>query len=75
MICLFAVIARVLVVFLPAEPARLFRLPLSRNPASTSGLGPWRRADHLDDPNDDQPRPAPADDPVEMRFRIRRLDD
>jgi len=51
---------------------RLFRLPLSRDPASTAALGSWARPDHVDDPGPAQPVAAPPDDPVELRYRIRR---
>lgn len=64
--------SRLLVVSLPDEPTRLFRLSLSRDPASTATLSGWRHADHLDLASEAQPRPAPADDPVEMRYRVRR---
>lgn len=64
--------SRLLVVSLPDQPNRLFRLSLSRDPASTATLSEWRHADHLDQASEAQPRPAPADDPVELRYRIRR---
>lgn len=68
----FKTSSRLLVVFLPDQPTRLFRLPLSRDPQSTGTLGPWRRPDLIDVHGEDQPRAAAADDPVEMRYRIRR---
>ncbi len=68
----FKTSARVLVVSLPGQPTRLFRLGLARDPRSTAALGAWRRADHLDDPGDEQPVAAPSDDPVELRVRVRR---
>ena len=64
--------SRMLVVSLPGQPTRLFRLGLSRNPGSTPTLGKWRRPDFIDAPNFDQPHAAPADDPVELRQRVRR---
>jgi len=64
--------ARMLVVSLPDQPTRLFRLPLSRNPGSTPALGEWRGPDFIDAPGFDQPRAAPADDPVQLRHRVRR---
>ena len=35
-------------------------------------LGPWRRPDQIDVHREDQPRAAPPDDPVELRYRVRR---
>ena len=64
--------ARLLVVSWPDQPTRLFTLPLSRDPASTAVLSAWRRADHIDAGGPEQPRPAPADDPIEIRYRIQR---
>jgi hypothetical protein len=63
---------RLLVVWLPGEPTRLFRLQLSRDPASTTTLGEWHHADHLDRPGSGGPVAAPKDDPVELRYRVRR---
>jgi hypothetical protein len=66
--------SRLLVVSLPDEPKRLFRLSLSRDPASTATLSEWRHADHLALASEAQPRRAPAHDPVEMRCRVRRAE-
>lgn len=63
---------RLLVVWLPGEPTRLFRLPLARDPASTAALGDWHHADHLDRPASAGPVAAPKNDPVELRYRVRR---
>ena len=68
----FKTSSRLLVVRFPNQPTRLFRLPLSRDPASTATLGAWRRADHIDVAGEDGPRKAPADDPMEIRYRVRR---
>lgn len=51
---------------------RLFRLSLSRDPVSTATLSGWRRAEHIDEPDDRQPQAAPANDPVELRYRVTR---
>jgi len=67
--------ARVLAVFMPGLPTRLFRLRLARDPDSTTTLGPWMKPNHLDAAGDAQPRPAPPDDPVEIRYRVRRAGD
>lgn len=71
----FRTSSRLLAVTLPGEPSRLFRLRLGRDPASTSVPTPWQRADHIDDPGGASPRPAPAGDPVELRYRVRRAGD
>lgn len=71
----FKTTSRILVVEIPGQPTRLFRLSLSRNPASTPTLSDWRRADHIDVRGEEQPRPAPADDPMEVRYRVRRAGD
>lgn len=68
----FKTSSRLLVVVLPDQPTRLFDLPLARDPVSAKTLSPWRRPDYIDVVGEDQPRAAPADDPVEMRFRVRR---
>lgn len=67
--------SRLLVVSLPEQPTRLFRLPLSRDPAATAAMSAWQHADHLDVAGEAQPRNAPADDPVEIRYRVRRAGD
>jgi hypothetical protein len=68
----FKTYSRLLVVSMPGEPARLFHLRLSRDPRSTVDLGAWRRPDHIHVAGEEQPRAAPADDPVEVRYRVRR---
>jgi hypothetical protein len=68
----FKTTARLLVLSLPGQPTRIFRLPLSRDPSSTASFGAWRRADHIAVAGEDQPRAAPQDDPVELRYRVRR---
>jgi hypothetical protein len=68
----FKTTSRLLVVTVPGEPVRLFRLGLSRDPSSTPSLGDWQHAAHLDRGGETQPEKAPADDPVELRYRVRR---
>jgi hypothetical protein len=68
----FKTSSRLLVVSLPDQPVRLFRLPLSRNPGSTPALGEWHHADHIDRGGNEQPVAAPPGDPVELRYRVRR---
>jgi hypothetical protein len=68
----FKTSSRLLVVFLPDQPTRLFKLPLSRDPQSTPTLSQWRRPDYVDVPDENRPRAAPADDALEMRYRVTR---
>jgi hypothetical protein len=68
----FKTTSRILVVSFADQPNRLFRLSLARDPASSATLGDWHRADHIDVRGEEQPRKAPADDPVEFRYRVRR---
>ena len=68
----FKTTSRLLVVSAPGQPRRLFALRLARDPASTAALGDWQPPQFLDDPGDTQPRPAPADDPFALRYRVRR---
>ena len=70
----FKTSARVMVVTMPDQPTRLFRLPLSRDPDSTPALGEWQRTDQIDPGREEQPRAAPPDDPVEVRYRVDRND-
>jgi hypothetical protein len=66
---------RLLVVTLPGEPVRLFRLSLARDPASTPTLGEWQHATFVDTKDAAQPVAAPKDDPVELRYRVVRAGD
>ena len=68
----FKTASRLLVVKVPGQPTRLFMLSLSRDPRSTATLGNWDRPNHIYVEGEEQPRAAPADDPVEMRYRVRR---
>jgi hypothetical protein len=68
----FKTSSRLLVVSLPDRTDRLYRLPLSRDPRSTSGLGDWHRPDHIATQGEPEVRRAARDYPVELRFRIRR---
>jgi hypothetical protein len=70
----FKTSSRLLVVAVPDQPTRLFALPLARDPDATAAFSAWVGANHLDDAAEAQPRPAPADDPMAMRYRVRRTD-
>jgi hypothetical protein len=67
--------SRLLVVRVRNQPTRLFRVALSRDPATTASFGEWRRPDFVDDGKSAQPVAAPKDDPVTLRVRVRRAGD
>jgi hypothetical protein len=71
----FKTSARIFVFELPGQPTRLFRLTLSRNPSSTPALGAWQAPNHVHRPGTEQPEAAPKDDPVALRWRVRRAGD
>jgi hypothetical protein len=68
----FKTSGRILVLELPGQPTRLFRLPLSRNPSSTAAVGEWQPPSFVHRQGAEQPEPAPKDDPVAVRYRVRR---
>ena len=69
----FKTSSRLLVLSLPGQPTRLFRLPLSRDPSSTAAMSAWHRLG-----SSRRSCPAAArrgnspDDLVELRYRVRR---
>ena len=65
----FKTTSRLLVVSLPEQPKRLFRLRISRDP-DPSEFGEWAAPDFTDDPGEAQPQPAAANDPVAIRYRV-----
>jgi hypothetical protein len=71
----FKTTSRLLVVSMPGQPTRLFALRLARDPDASASLSPWAKPDHLDAAGDEAPRPASPDDPVEIRYRVRRPGD
>lgn len=66
----FKTASRLLVVTLPGQPRRLFRLRLRRDPAPTAALGAWQPPDFIDDPRAAQPQAASPGDPVALRYRV-----
>lgn len=64
--------SRLLAVTVPGEATRLFRLHLGRDPSSTPALGTWQRADYVESATDGRLRAADRDDPIEIRYRVRR---
>jgi hypothetical protein len=71
----FKTTSRLLVVSIAGQPRRLFALRLRRDPAASAEPSPWQGPQFLDDPGESPPRPAPADDPVALRYRVRRAGD
>lgn len=67
--------SRLLVVSIPGQPTRLFKLSLPRDPQTTPILNQWRHPDLIVVNGEETARPAPADDPLEIRFRVRRAGD
>jgi hypothetical protein len=68
----FKTSGRLVVLELPGQPTRLFRLPLSRNPSSTPALGQWQAPSFVHRDGAEQTEAAPKDDPVALRYRVRR---
>jgi hypothetical protein len=66
----FKTSSRLLVVSLPGQPTRLFRLALARDPSSTAAFGTWRRPDHVHGDGGGAVQPAAADDAVALRYRV-----
>lgn len=61
---------RLLVVSLPGQPRRLFRLRLARDPAPTDAPGEWQPPDFIDAAGAAHPQRASAGDPVVVRYRV-----
>ena len=68
-------VSRLLVVSFPDQPARLFQLPLPRDPPSNPTSSAWQGPTQIAVRGEDAPRAAPAGDAVEMRYRVRRAGD
>ena len=68
----FKTSGRIVVLELPGQPTRLFRLSLWRNPSSTATVGEWQPPSFVHRQGMEQPEAAPKDDPVALRYRVRR---
>ena len=68
----FKTSGRLLVLKMAGQPTRLYRLPFSRDPASMASFGMWTPPRHIHVEGEEQPCDAPADDPVQARYRVRR---
>lgn len=63
--------SRLLVVRMAGEPDRLFRLAIKPMPEHSDALGAWQRADFIFPAGAERSQPAPANDPFEIRYRVR----
>lgn len=62
---------RLLVLRLPGEPVRLFRLRLPAGAPQMDVMSPWQRVDFTDAMTpDSRPRPAPPEDRTAIRYRV-----
>lgn len=63
--------SRLLVLRLPLEPDRIFRLALRPDPRRTAELGPWQRVDLVAGAAAERPRAPPAGEAAELRLLVR----
>jgi len=63
--------SRLLVLRMAGEPDRLFRLAIKPMPEHSDALGSWQRADFIFPAGVERSQPAPANDPFEIRYRVR----
>ncbi|WP_270937598.1 hypothetical protein [Falsiroseomonas oryzae] len=62
---------RLVVVRIPGEPVRIFRVPLPGRPPQMDEMSAWQRVDLVDaGAPGGQPVAAPADDRTEIRYRV-----
>ncbi|HSP98337.1 MAG TPA: hypothetical protein VL049_14010 [Candidatus Dormibacteraeota bacterium] len=66
----FKTTSRLLVVSLPEQPKRLFRLRLGRDPDASPALGDWQPPDFTHAPGEGKARRAADDDPFALRYRV-----
>lgn len=67
----FKTSSRLLVLSLPGQPKRLFRLRLRRDPDAMPAFSDWQPPDFIDDAGAAHPQRASAGDPVALRYRVR----
>jgi hypothetical protein len=65
---------RFIVLRVPGQPDRLFKLNLASNPKASPEYGPWQALDFVDDDPNGEIRKAKADEGYEIRYRIERND-
>ena len=62
---------RVVILNMPGQAQRLFKLRLAASPSHSDQFGPWHLADRVASPKRDQPARSEADDAFAIRYRIR----
>jgi hypothetical protein len=70
----FRASSRVLVLKLPGQPDRIFKLNLASNPKASPEYGPWQPLDFVDDDPNGETRKARPDEGYEIRYRVERND-
>ncbi|MBI5321988.1 hypothetical protein [Bradyrhizobium sp.] len=63
--------SRLLVLRISGEPDRIFRLATKPTPEHSDALGPWQKADFIFPEGAERSQPVPANDPFEIRYRVR----
>jgi hypothetical protein len=59
---------RTLVLSIPGEPKRIFRLALSAKPVATNEFGPWHKVDFIEPRGEPRRAPAGAEPDIEIRY-------
>jgi hypothetical protein len=62
---------RVVILNLPGQVQRLFKLRLAASPSHSDQFGPWHLADRVASPKRDEPARSEADDAFAIRYRVR----
>lgn len=65
---------RFVVLRVPGQPDRLFKLNLASNPKASPEYGPWQPLDFVDDDPNGEIRKAKSEEGYEIRYRIERND-
>jgi hypothetical protein len=65
----FQTAQRVVVLNLPGQGQRLFKLRLAADPAPTAAFGPWHTVDYIEQPGRRFPERAAPDDGFAIRYR------
>jgi hypothetical protein len=61
---------RVVVLNLPGQPQRLFKLRLAASPSHSDQFGPWHLADRVAPTNTNEPARAALSDAFAIRYRV-----
>ena len=60
---------RTLVLNMPGQPQRRFKIRLAANPSRSAEFGPWHLVDFVAGANGDR-EPSPRDDAFAIRYRV-----